>query len=73
VNLASRIEGLTKELQTTILVSQTTASKLGRGFTFGRTAVLAVKGKERPVGVVEILPQAKEQQPSNVEAVRSQI
>jgi class 3 adenylate cyclase len=73
VNLASRIEGLTKELQTTILVSQTTASKLGLGFTFGRTAVLAVKGKEKPVGVVEILPQAKEQQPSNVEVVRSQI
>ena len=55
VNLASRIEGLTKEVHATILVSEATAARLGPSFTLGRTAVLPVKGKENPVKVVEIL------------------
>jgi class 3 adenylate cyclase len=55
VNLASRIEGLTKEVQTTILVSRATADRLGPDFLVGRTAVLMVKGKEQPVEVVEVV------------------
>jgi adenylate cyclase len=55
VNLASRIEGLTKELQATIVISEETASCLGPEFTLGRTATMAVKGKEKPVQVVEVL------------------
>jgi adenylate cyclase len=58
VNLASRIEGLTKELTATILVSQEIAARLGSEFVLGRTASLSVKGKSRPVEVVEILTQA---------------
>jgi len=54
-NLASRIEGLTKEMQTAILVSAVTASRLGADIDLGRRAVLAVKGKEHPVEVVEVL------------------
>lgn len=54
-NLASRIEGLNKELQTTILVSAVTASHLGPEFELGRHAVLPVKGKDKPVEVVEVL------------------
>jgi adenylate cyclase len=55
VNLASRIEGLTKELQATILVSRVTAVRLGDEFIFGRSAVFPVKGKQQPVAVVEVL------------------
>jgi adenylate cyclase len=55
VNLASRIEGLTKELQATIVISEETASRLGPEFTLGRTATMAVKGKEKPVTVVEVI------------------
>jgi class 3 adenylate cyclase len=55
VNLASRIEGLTKELQATILVSRATAEKLGSEFRCGRSAVFPVKGKQQPVEVVEIV------------------
>lgn len=55
VNLASRIEGLTKEVQATILVSKTTSARLGPQFQLGRAAALPVKGKEQPVEVVEIL------------------
>lgn len=55
VNLASRIEGLTKELQATILVSRITAVRLGDEFIFGRSAVFPVKGKQQPVAVIEVL------------------
>lgn len=55
VNVASRIEGLTKELNATILVSSETAERLGPEFTLGRSAVMAVRGKEKPVQVIEVL------------------
>lgn len=54
-NQASRIEGLTKEMHTPILVSAVTAARLGPSFRLGRRAVLPVKGKEQPVEVVEVL------------------
>ena len=53
-NLASRIEGLNKELGTVVLVSAATARQAGARFELGRRAVLPVKGKERPVEVVEV-------------------
>jgi adenylate cyclase len=55
VNLASRIESLTKDLATTILVSKDIAARLGSEFTLGRIAVLPVKGRSQPVEVVEVL------------------
>jgi adenylate cyclase len=55
VNVASRIEGLTKELHTPILISEATAARLGPGFVLGRRTALAVKGKTQPVLVVEVL------------------
>jgi adenylate cyclase len=55
VNLASRIETLTKELHTTILVSAQIASQLGPAFMLGRTAALPVKGRTQSVEVVEVL------------------
>ena len=39
VNLASRIEALTKDLQATILVSREVAERLGPGFVLGRSAL----------------------------------
>lgn len=54
-NLASRVEGLTKEMQTAILVSGATAARLGADIRLGRRAVLPVRGKEQPVEVVEVL------------------
>jgi adenylate cyclase len=56
VNLAARVESLTKDVGTTILVSGEIASRLGAGFLLGRTEWLPVKGKTDPVQVVEILP-----------------
>jgi adenylate cyclase len=59
VNLACRIEALTKELGATILVSREVAVQLGAQFVLGRTAQLPVKGKSLPVEVVEVLSQRK--------------
>ena len=55
VNLAARVEALTKDVETTILVSAQIASRLGAGFRLGRTASLPVKGRTDPVQVVEVL------------------
>jgi adenylate cyclase len=59
VNLASRIEGLTKEVGTTVLISGVTAARLGSGFRFGRRVVVAVRGKEAPVEVVEVVAEGE--------------
>jgi len=55
VNLASRVESLTREMQATILVSRDISAQLGPSFTLGRTASMPVKGKSQPVEVVEVL------------------
>ena len=55
VNLASRVEALTREMQATILVSRNISEQLGPAFTLGRTATMVVKGKSQPVEVVEVL------------------
>jgi len=64
VNLASRVEGLTKDLAATILVSKDIAAHLGPQFLLGRTALLPVKGRAQPVDVVEVLAH---QAPDNTE------
>jgi adenylate cyclase len=55
VNLASRVEGLTKDLAATILVSTDIAARLGPEFSLGQAVLLPVKGRAQPVEVVEVL------------------
>ncbi len=55
VNLAARVESLTREMQATILVSRAIVAQLGPAFVLGRTATMGVKGKSQPVEVVEVL------------------
>jgi adenylate cyclase len=55
VNVASRIEGLTKETGAALLVSAATVSRLGGTYRLGRHFVVPIRGKEQPVEVVEIL------------------
>jgi adenylate cyclase len=56
VNLASRVQDLTKEVGVTILMTQDTAARLGPEFVLGKRAVCTVRGKAQPVSVVEVLP-----------------
>ncbi len=53
VNLASRIEGLTREVNTRILVSRETAQACGNAFDFTPRGSYKVKGREQPVELFE--------------------
>jgi adenylate cyclase len=56
VNLASRVQDLTKEVGVTILVTDDTAARLGPEFVLGKCTVCTVRGRAQPVSVVEVLP-----------------
>ncbi len=53
VNLASRMEGLTKEYGVDILISEATAAEVGDEVLTRKLDVAAVKGKKEPVGLFE--------------------
>jgi adenylate cyclase len=53
VNLASRIEGLTKEAQRRILVSRDTMERCGGAFDFVSCGTFPVKGRAQPVELFE--------------------
>ncbi|MDQ5882119.1 MAG: adenylate cyclase, partial [Pseudomonadota bacterium] len=55
VNLASRLEGMTKPLGCTILASEATVAEAGEAIVCGRSEVIQVKGREASVKVFEIL------------------
>jgi len=55
VNLASRIEGLTKSLQWDILISHETISHLSSSFDLGKESLQNVKGFSKPITVYRIL------------------
>ncbi|MCP3942568.1 MAG: adenylate/guanylate cyclase domain-containing protein [Desulfobacteraceae bacterium] len=54
VNLASRIQGLTKEFQTDILVSETIQSLLKDHYNFQAMPEIKVKGKSNPIRVFSL-------------------
>lgn len=55
VNLASRLEGMTKTVGCVILASRDTLEVAGAGFSLGRASTVTVKGRAQPVDVWEIL------------------
>lgn len=55
VNLASRLEGMTKSVGCVILASVDTLESAGAGFSLGRASTVTVKGRAQPVDVREIL------------------
>lgn len=55
VNLASRLEGLNKFYGTRILVSDATLRAAGAGVVARQVDLVTVKGKDRPVGIFELL------------------
>lgn len=55
VNLASRLEGMTKELGCGILASEATVMAAGGNLVCGKTEVIQVKGRLQPVRVFELL------------------
>ena len=55
VNLASRLEGMTKEIGCVILASESTIFAAGADIICGRSEVVKVKGREQAVRVFEVL------------------
>lgn len=55
VNLAARVESATKRYGARLLVTGTTASGLGPGYRLREVDRVAVKGKEEPVSLFEVL------------------
>lgn len=55
VNIASRLEGKTKELGWSIVASRASADAAGRRFIAGRGGQLALKGRTGTVDIVEII------------------
>ena len=55
VNLASRLEGMTKEIGCVILASESTIVGAGSRVVCGRSEVVKVKGREQAVRVFEVL------------------
>lgn len=60
VNLASRLEGLTKKYGVTIVVSETTWEAAKDRFVGRELDVVRVKGKQNPVAIFELLDRAQE-------------
>ena len=54
-NVASRIEGLNRELGTSILISRATYERVANCVVVGKTAETPVKGRVKPVQVYEVL------------------
>jgi len=55
VNLASRLEGLTKLYGVAIICSEFTKDRAGSGFVFRELDLVRVKGKEKPVRIFELM------------------
>jgi len=62
VNVASRIEGLCKELDWSIIASKETVEALGGCMRTGGEAVRQVKGRQQPVTVFEIIDERENQE-----------
>jgi adenylate cyclase len=60
VNLASRLEGLTKKYGVTIVISETTWGAVKGRFVGRELDVVQVKGKRKPVAIYELIARSEE-------------
>ncbi|HSD86655.1 MAG TPA: adenylate/guanylate cyclase domain-containing protein [Kofleriaceae bacterium] len=70
VNLASRLEGANKAYDTFLMVSESTVERLGGKFDVRELDRIAVKGKDKPVTVYEILDEVGKTDPAWVARAR---
>lgn len=55
VNVASRLEGLSKEYGTRVVIGEATRQAAGDGFVYRHLDVVAVKGRAEPLAVYEVV------------------
>jgi adenylate cyclase len=58
VNVASRLEGLSKEYRTRVVVGEATRDAAGPAFEYRFLDLVAVKGRSEPLAVYEVLAPA---------------
>lgn len=51
VNVASRVESMTKEVGATVLITEAVVNAIGDGFTLGQAQTVQLRGRERPIAV----------------------
>src|SRR5437868_8288991 len=61
VNLASRLEGMTKQYRVRVLISEYTYRQVKNEFVCRELDTIRVKGKLQPVGIFQLLDFAKNQ------------
>ena len=71
VNLASRLEGANKPYGTFLMVSQATVDQLGDAVDVRELDRIAVKGKEQPVTVFEVLDEKGQTPPALLATARA--
>ncbi len=62
VNLASRLEGMTKQYRTPVLINETTHEQTKEQFVAREVDKIRVKGKHRPVTIYELLAPVADRQ-----------
>ena len=69
VNLASRLESANKYFSTRIMISEDTLAEAGDGFVVRELGLIAVKGKQKPVRIYELLGQRETAAPELLQRV----
>lgn len=70
VNLAARLEGVNKQYQTGILISESTAAKLDGEFTLRQLARVRVVGVSTPLRLYELVDEAALTEPYTLEKIQ---
>ena len=70
VNVAARLEGLTKEYRVHVIVGEETRAAAGAAFVYRFLDRVIVKGRPEPVRAYEIVARAGEVPPARLEALR---
>lgn len=69
INLTSRLEGVNKYYGTQVIISADTYRLVRESFEARRLDLVAVKGKERPIGIYELLGRKGEVEGARLEAM----
>lgn len=64
VNVASRLEGLSKEYGTRLVIGETTRLEAGEAFAYRFLDVVAVKGRAEPLAVYDVLGRSSQIEPA---------
>jgi adenylate cyclase len=69
VNVASRLEGLNKEYGTRLVIGEAVKAEAGDAFLYRLLDLVAVKGRQEPLAVYEVLSRAGEREPASAALV----